>query len=172
MRALSLSALILGMAAALLVAAAWRWHEAGAALPDRIASIDTPSAVLLVQAWDCPDRQAAMGAWLRGVRSGGQAGALPVLLGVLGDEPGFLDPGLVALPRLDPQNVSRLARAVRRAGIPGTPALIVLDGDGRVLLTDTFATNGPGPRLALAATLLPTIHPPSASGGIHQLDGR
>jgi hypothetical protein len=82
MRAFSLSALILGLAAALLVAAAWRWHEAGAALPDRIASVDTPSAVLLVQAWDCPDRQAAMVAWLRGVRSGDPGGALPVLLGV------------------------------------------------------------------------------------------
>jgi hypothetical protein len=172
MRAFSLSALILALAAGLLVAAAWRWHEAGAAFPDRIASVDTPSAVLLVQAWDCPDRQAAMVQWVRGIGPGSSAAALPVLLGVLGDEPGFLDPSLEALPRLDPHDVSEMARAVRRSGIPGTPALILLDGEGRVLLTDTFATDGPGPRLALAATLLPTIHPPSASGGPQQFDGR
>ena len=172
MRAFSLSALILVLAAALLITAAWRWHEAGAALPDQIASVDTPSAVLLVQAWDCPDRHAAMVEWVKRVGSGGTATTMPLLLAVLGDDTGSLDPSLKALTRLDRHDVSRMARAVRRSGIPGTPALILLDEAGRVLLTDTFATDGPGPRLALAANLLSTVHPPSTSRGIHQLDGR
>jgi hypothetical protein len=174
MRAPSYPALMLALAGILLVMAGWRWHEAAAAHPDRITSLsaDGPSAVLLVQERDCPDRRAAMVAWLRRIEAEDPARALPIFLGVLGGQAGFLDPMLEALPRLDAGNVSRAARAVLRSGIPGTPALVLLDPEGRVLLTDTFATTGPGPRLALAAMLLPRIAPPDPSDGVHELDGR
>ena len=100
------------------------------------------------------------------------ASTLPVALAVLDDEAGDLDAVLEALPRLDRRSVSRAARAIQRSGIPGTPALILLDDEGRVLLTDTFATTGPGSRLVLAAKLLPSIHPPSATTGAYDSEGR
>ncbi|MEX2465294.1 MAG: hypothetical protein WD995_00195 [Gemmatimonadota bacterium] len=172
MRAFPYSAATVVLATTLLVLAAQRWHEAAVALPDRIASVDEPSVVLLVQALDCPDRRASMIAWLDRIEAEDPTRAVPVLLGVLDEDSGSLGPTLDALPRLAPEDVSRAARAVMRSGISGTPAVILLDGEGRVLLTDTFATTGPAPRLALAATLLPRVQPPSASGRIHPFDGR
>lgn len=173
MKSLSCSMLTLAAAGALLVTAGWRWHSAAVAMPDHIGSVDRPSAVLLVQERDCPDRRAAMARWLETMRATQAGSGLPVSLAVIRGDAGGLDPVLGSLPRLDGEGVARAARAVRRAGIPGTPALILLDDEGRVLLTDTFAPTGEsGPRLALAATLLPEIHPSSDSDGFGELDGR
>jgi hypothetical protein len=172
MRGLSLSNLTIVLAATLLAMAIWRWHSAAVIDPDRVASGGQPAAVLLIQEWDCPDRRAAMAGWLERLRTNVEAEELPVSLAVLDQRTGDLDPILSSLPRMGREDVSRVARAVQRTGIPGTPALILLDGEGRVLLTDTFGTSGAGPRLALAATLLPRILPPSVSTGPRQLEGR
>lgn len=140
----------------LLTLSAFRWHEAAAAAPDIIAGTDRPSAVLLVQPKDCPDRTAAMTRWLADrMESGGQE--LPVAVGVLGDGPGALPDPLGLLPRLGEADTRVAARAVLRAGIPGTPALILVDVDGAVLLADTFDPRGPGPRIMRAAALFPNI---------------
>ena len=172
MRDLSYTMLTLMLAGLLLVMAGWRWHAAAVVGPDRIAAPGQPSAVLLIQEWDCPDRRAAMARWLESVQATPAGSTLPVSLGVLEGEAGNLDTVLEALPRLDRESVSRVARAVQRSGISGTPALILFDEEGRVLLTDTFATTGPGTRLALAAKLLPSIHPPSMTTGTHASEGR
>lgn len=172
MRGLSSSNLMLVLAATLVVMTLWRWHSAAVILPDRAGSGGQPAAVLLVQEWDCPDRRAAMASWLKTLRTTMAAEELPVSLAMLDEETGSLDPILASLPRLGRRDVSRVARAVQRAGIPGTPALILLDGEGRVLLTDTFAPGGAGPRLALAATLLPRMLSPLDSTEPRELDGR
>lgn len=136
---------------------AFRWHEATAATPDIIAGIDGPSAVLLVQPKDCPDRTAAMTRWLAERKERGGARDLPVAVGVLRDGPGALPDPLAILPRLGNADTRAAARAVLRAGIPGTPALILVDVDGAVLLADTFDPQGPGPRMMRAAAFLPSI---------------
>lgn len=141
----------------LLTLSALRWHEAAAASPDVIAGIDRPTAVLLVQSRDCPDRTAAMTRWLAERVASDGARELPISLGVLGDGPGTLPDLLAILPRLGEADTRVAARAVLRAGIPGTPALILVDGDGAVLLADTFDPRGPGPRVMRAAALFPSI---------------
>lgn len=141
----------------LLTLSAFRWHEAVAAAPDIMGGIDRPSAVLLVQSKDCPDRTAAMTRWLAARMESGETRELPILLGVLGDGSGALPDPLGILPPLGEADTRVAARAVLRAGIPGTPALILVDGDGAVLLADTFDPRGPGPRMMRAAALFPSI---------------
>lgn len=150
----------------LLTLSAFRWHEAAAAAPDIIGGIDRPSAVLLVQPKDCPDRTAAMTRWLAGRMESGRPQDIPVAVGVLGDGLGALPDPLGILPRLGEAATRVAARAVLRAGIPGTPALILVDSDGAVLLADTFDPRGPGPRMMRAAALFPSIaatHPTDRS---------
>lgn len=151
-----------------LALSALRWHEAAAAAPDVIAGVDRPSAVLLVQRGDCPERTAAMTRWLAGQSAQGPTRALPISIGVLGDGPGALPAALAGLSRLEEAHTNVAARAVLRAGVPGTPALILLDGNGTVLLVDTFGTNGPGPRIMRAASLLSTM---ASAGGASGLTG-
>jgi hypothetical protein len=91
---------------------------------------------------------------------------------VIGDEPVPLAAELEPLPRLGRRAVDAAVRAVLRSGLSGTPALLVLDELGRVLLTDTFERSGSGSRLALAAELLPTLHAASPSGGTPPRGGR
>ncbi|MEX2472213.1 MAG: hypothetical protein WEA34_08550 [Gemmatimonadota bacterium] len=151
---------------------ALRWHEAAVAAPDVIAGVERPSAVLLVQPGDCPDRTAAMTRWLVGQGEDGGARALPVSIGVLGDGPGALPDPLAALPRLGETDTRTAARAVLRAGIPGTPALIIVDGNGAVLLADTFEPRGPGPRIMRAAALFPRIAATTPTNRIDNPAGR
>lgn len=141
----------------LLTLSAFRWHEAAAAAPDVVGGIDRPSAVLLVQPGDCPDRTAAMTRWLAEREADGGAREIPVSVGVLREGPGMLPAPLADLPRLGKADTRVAARAVLRAGIPGTPALILLDGTGAVLLADTFEPRGLGPRMMRAAELFPSI---------------
>jgi hypothetical protein len=154
----------LGMltAAIILIAlAGWRWHEAVAASPDRIPGVEGPSLLLLVGGGDCPDRRAAMMQWVRSVGRTEDPLALPMAVGVLPSRGGGVDPGLdmelAGTPRLDPHGTSRATRAALRAGLEGTPALLLLDDRGRVLLADAFTERGPGPRFALAAGLLAAV---------------
>lgn len=149
----------------LLAVSAFRWHEAAAAAPDIIAGTDRPSAVLLVQPQDCPDRTAAMTRWVAERMESGGVRELPVAVGVLRDGPGALPDPLATLPRLGDADTRAAARAVLRAGIPGTPALILVDVDGAVLLADTFDPRGPGPRMMRAAALFPSI------AATHPMDG-
>lgn len=145
------------LACVLLALSALRWHEAAAAAPDVIAGVDSPSAVLLVQRGDCPERTAAMTRWLAKRAEHGELRRLPISLGVLGEGPGTLPAPLSILSRLEGSDTRTAARAVLRAGIPGTPALILLDGNGTVLFADTFGPHGPGPRIMRAASLLSTL---------------
>lgn len=151
----------------LLALSALRWHEAAAAAPDVVGGIDRPSAVLLVQPGDCPDRTAAMARWLAQRVASGGTRELPVSVGVLDDGPGALPDPLADLPRLGKADTRAAARAVLRAGIPGTPALILLDGSGAVLLADTFDPRGLGPRMMRAAELFPSI---AATAPTNRLD--
>jgi len=148
------------VAIVLLIVTAWRWHAAEVADPDRIPEIDAPTAVLLVRADDCPDRRAAMTRWSEGAAKAALEG-MPVrwmVAAVDGREPG-LAPELDALPRLDRPATARAARALLRAGLDGTPALLLLDGEGRVVLADHFTLEGAGNRLMLAAELTPLLAP-------------
>lgn len=172
MRPFSYSTITMLTAAVLLVMAGRRWHEAAVAQPDRIVGVDPPSAILLVQERDCPDRRAAMAAWLEDLRATRAGETLPVYLAALGNEAGSLDPRMDDLPRLQEVQTSIAARALLRAGLSGTPALLLLDDDGHVLMADTFATSGPGARLALAADLLPTVHSFTTHTGTVEPDGR
>lgn len=172
MRPFSYSTITLLVATILLIMAGRRWHEAAVAQPDRIAGVDPPSAILLVQERDCPDRRAAVAAWLAELRATGGGEALPVYLAALGNETGSLDPRMDELPRLQEVQTSIAERALLRAGLSGTPALLLLDDDGHVLMADTFATTGPGARLALAADLLPAVHSFTTPTGAVEPDGR
>lgn len=160
----------LGMLAAamiLIALAGWRWHESAAASPDRIPGVEGPTLLLLVGGGDCPDRRAAMMQWVQSVERKGDPPDLPVAVGVLRSRTRGMDPGLdvelAGIPRLDPHGTSRAARAALRAGLEGTPALLLLDGGGRVLLADAFTERGPGPRFALAAGLLAAVASESTS---------
>jgi len=152
-----------------LLVGGWRWHRVAAAEPDRIGGVEEPTAILLVQSWDCPDRTAAMTSWIQDVLAA--PGPLPLRLGIV-DAEGSLASGLDRLPRLDRKGVAAASRAVQRAGVPGTPALLVLAPDGSIILIDTFAIDGPGPRLALAANLLPQLHPGPRAHRSSDTDGR
>ncbi|MDZ7778462.1 MAG: hypothetical protein U5R14_00810 [Gemmatimonadota bacterium] len=171
MHPFSYSTITLAMAGILLGVAGWRWHEAAVVRPDHFPGVDPPAAILVVQERDCPDRRAAMAVWLDDLHASDAGASLPVYLGVLGDDPGLLDPRTDELPRLPSAEASTAARALLRAGLSGTPALIVLDSEGHVLLADTFATTGPGARLALAADLLPAVRPFTGPADVLQPDG-
>ena len=153
--------LMLLSAGVLLAVAAFRWHEAAAAAPDRIRGADGSSAVLVVQTGDCPLRRAAMMRWLVAFQEtvSGSASA-PVSLAVLRDGPGAVDDRLTSLPRLGASDTRSAARAVLRAGVPGTPAVVLLDPDGDVLLADTFAPDGVGSRFLAASSLLREVTRP------------
>ena len=141
-----------------LAMAAARWHEAAAAAPDRVDGTEGATVVLLVQPGDCPQRRATMMRWLAAFQDHPSAGEeISVSVAVLAEGPGAPDDRLAPLPRLDDADTRSIARAVLRAGIPGTPALALVGRDGTVLLADTFAPEGLGPRFLHAAALLPDI---------------
>jgi len=173
MNARSYTLTTLATSLALLVSAGWRWHSAATASPDRISLSEGPAAVLLVQERDCPDRLRGLETWLENLRSETAEGEgadtpLPVYLGALDGDGSVQGTLLADLPRLDASQVARATRAVRRSGLPGTPALLLLDADGRVLLTDTFEPSGPGTRTTLAADLIPYLY----ARGAHPHDDR
>ncbi len=163
--------LMLAAAVVLLALSAFRWHQAGAAAPDRIREADGAVAVLVVQPGDCPLRRAAMMAWLTAFRERAPSPIQPsVSLAVLRDGPGAVDDRLTSLPRLGPADTRTAARAILRAGAPGTPAVVLLGPDGHVLLADTFEPDGLGHRILMGAHILSMVAdsaalPPSSSPG-------
>jgi hypothetical protein len=155
--------LVQAMGGFLLALAALRWHEAAAAAPDRIRGAEGAEAVLVIQRGDCPLRRAAMLRWLTDFEEGASRSAdRLVTLAVLGDEPGAVEDRLTSLTRLGWADTRSAARAVLRSGVPGTPAVVLLGPDGSVLLTDTFAPDGHGPRILAAAATLRSVREPAA----------
>lgn len=163
--------IMLATTVVLLALSAFRWHQAAAAAPDRIREADGAVAVLVVQPGDCPLRRAAMMAWLTAFRGRSRAPARPpVALAVLRDGPGAVDDRLTSLPRLGAADTRTAARAILRAGAPGTPAVVLLGPDGDVLLADTFEPDGLGPRILRGAHILSLVAdsaalPPSSLPG-------
>lgn len=165
------------LVAALVLAAGWRWHRAALDTPLRVTHAESPAAVLVVQAGDCPDRRAAMEDWIRARTQGGQAVEFPLRLAILnrdgpdredgaGTEPrALLGESLERLPALPPDQAHRAGRALLRSGARGTPALLLLDGAGRPMLASTFTATGPGPGLADLAAVAQALAP-SASPGV------
>lgn len=154
------------LAIILLLVAAWRWHGAGVVEPDHIPGIDAPTAVLLVRADDCPDRRSAMERWAAEARAA-SIGGPPVrwMVAVVDAAEPRLDSGLAALPRLGPDAAARAGRALLRANLDGTPALLLVDGEGQVVFADHFTLSGAGARLALAAELVPMLVPDRPTAG-------
>ncbi len=150
----------MGLVAVLVLTAGWRWHRAALDTPLRVIHAEEPSAVLVVQAGDCPDRRAAMEDWLRARAHNGSAGGLPLQLAILtrddrADEETsaagtdtMLGEPLQRLPALPPDEARRAGRALLRTGARGTPAVLILDGAGRPMVASTFTATGPGPGLA------------------------
>lgn len=135
----------------LLALAGWRWHEAEVSAPMAVAELEGPAWVLVVQPGDCPDRRAAVEGWLSALGSAGEGhGPGTVHLAVL-EDPGLrLPTALDTLPRLSPAATRRAARAVRRSGASGTPALLLLDADGHPAMALTFEQGGPDAALVQA----------------------
>lgn len=154
---------ILCVVAGLSLISAWRWHQAGANAPLRVADLDGPSAVLVVQTGDCPDRRAALSRWVGEFGLAARAGGITLLAADVGgpgrevaDTPAT---GSGPLPLLAPAEAKRAARALLRAGAEGTPALLLLDATGHPILAATFTEAGPGPRLRLAAAMMEALIP-------------
>lgn len=147
-----LSALMLGSLAG------WRWYEAAARAPDRITGLEGGGVVFLVRSDDCPDRRAAMGVWL--AREGwSREGSGPVraAVGVVDEGDPLLDDRLSSLPMLGARDVDAAGRALLRQGLAGTPALVVVDENGFVVMVEAFTPKGPGGRLELVAKVAPRI---------------
>lgn len=143
----------------LLALAGWRWHEAEVYAPLAVAKLEAPAFVLVIQPGDCPERRAAVEGWLTTLGSaGGGHGPGPAHLAVLEDAGLRLPTALDTLPRLSPAGTRRAARAVRRSGAAGTPALLLLDTNGHPAMALTFEPSGPDAALVQALrhlTLLP-----------------
>jgi hypothetical protein len=126
-------------AAALLAAAGWRWHLTAVAAPVLVPGAEGPAIVLVVQDSDCPDRRAFMEQWiaeLAGSQSPGN-GPLIYLARVRGvDLP--LTRTLDSLPLLSDEGTAAATRILRRAGVGGTPALVVVGAGGRPSLSAGF----------------------------------
>lgn len=173
------------LVAVLSLAAGARWHQGALAAPDRIEVSEGPALLLVLRSDDCPDRRAGLERWLsdlgvdiplrppgvpwdRPARGGRQEGKVPGLgLRVvhLSGSPGFLGwpPGEGLPTRVRPVDADlgrRASRALKRAGVRGTPAFLLLDGQGRVMLGEEVTNEGPGPRLALAGRLIPGLVSP------------
>lgn len=146
-------------AAALLVViglAGWRGVDRAANQPvHALADSSGPTAVLVVQAGDCPDRRAALEGWLNGVQAHGTDRGAPRLqrLVLRGPAP---DSGsaLADLPDVPAQDEGALVKALRRSGTPGTPALVLFDERGHPLFAGGFQVDGPPAGLAPAARVL------------------
>lgn len=147
----------------LLALAGWRWHEAEVYAPLPVAELEAPALVLVVQPGDCPDRRAAVERWLAALGLAGEGhGPGSAHLAVLEDAGLPLPTALDTLPRLSPAATRRAARALRRSGAAGTPALLLLDTDGYPAIALTFEPSGPDAALVQALRRL-TLHPAEAA---------
>ncbi len=171
------------------MAAGMKWHQGAVASVDQLDLGGVPSLLLVLRADDCPDRRGGMDRWLSslGMASpqqpsgtsvdpfhpgGGEEGSVPGLdLLVVhlspagGPTSGELADGPLSRFRSVEADVAGPAsRALRRAGVSGTPALLLLDGDGRVLLGEEVTEEGPGPRLALAGRIIQGLVAPPTPG--------
>ena len=171
--ALRLVGICLGVV--LVLTAGWRWYRAALDTPLQVIYAEEPTAVLVVQAGDCPDRRAAMEDWIQARTHDGRVGEMPLQLAILDrDERAqedltgagsgvLLGESLGRLPALPPDEARRAGRALLRSGARGTPALLLLDGAGRPMLASTFTATGPGPGLAdltaVAQALAPSARP-------------
>lgn len=151
---------LLAASVVLLLVAGWKWHDAALTAPVRVGGIDEPTALIVVQEGDCPDRRAALATWIAERASTAADERAPMRLAVLGRGAGIPEPELGALAALPPEHVPDAARALVRFGVEGTPALLLVDASGLPVLGASFATDGPGERLDFALRLLE-----SASGG-------
>ena len=115
----------LGAALVLVGLTLWRWHEVDAVRPARIEGVEGPTAILLLQPGDCPDRRAAVLRWLEG--RPGREGTEPLR------PPSVLDAPFARLPRLGAGEIPEAERALLRAGVEGTPALLLVDAEGCLL---------------------------------------
>ena len=139
----------------LLMWAGWRWHAGVVDRPIRVVDPGEAVAVLVMQDGDCPDRRAAMRAWLEGLEghSAGPA-ALPIRRAVLrGEDPPATSP-VAALPPLSESEMGALVRVLVRTPGARTPLLLVLDDTGHPLTTAGFEEGGIDPRIGRAARLL------------------
>jgi hypothetical protein len=157
MRASSTTILV-GACIVLTLMGGWRWHRWESVRPGRVAAGPGGAAVLLLRDDDCPDRRRGMMDWIQAAGwEEGTGGPLPLVVGTLRGGGERLHPGLAGLPRLDRRGAREAQRAALRAGIQGTPALLLVDPSGRVLLAEGFTDAGPGPGLGLIARTVPEL---------------
>lgn len=125
---------------------------------DALAGGPGPTAVVIVQEGDCPDRRAALEAWLRDVQEGAPGPGSPQLQRLIlrGTVPAS-HAGLAGLPDISPENEAALVRALRRSGTVGTPALVLFDDRGQPLFAGGFELDGPPAGLAPAARALDAL---------------
>lgn len=144
---------LLAATVVLVLVAGWRWHTARVTAPLRVSGVETPTAVLVVQEGDCPDRRDALEGWLAERGAAGVDGPT-IRLAALDDRAVAAGSSLAATPALERAGTRQAARALIRFGVEGTPALLLLDAAGLPVLGAAFATDGPGSRFDLALRLL------------------
>ncbi len=132
---------------------AWQWHQADVARPGRIDGVEEPTAILLLQAGDCPDRRAAVLRWLEERSERTDSSRLALMVGYLAGGQASPDGPVARLPRLEPDELAAAERALLRAGVEGTPALLLVDATGTVVLADHFTTTGLGARADVVGLL-------------------
>lgn len=144
---------LLAASVVLLLVAGWKWHDAAVAAPVRVGGIDSPTAVIVVQEGDCPDRRAALTTWV--AERASEPGDRPQMrLAALGRRARVPEPDLGGIAALPAEHTRDAARALVRFGVEGTPALLLVDASGLPVLGASFATDGPGERLDFALRLL------------------
>lgn len=154
------------LVATLTLAGVWRWHQAGANAPLKVAEVDGPTAVLIIQDGDCPDRRAAMTRWLEQVGRAAPGDDLRLRVAAVGPRGRGITRlegiGPLDLPSLDAREAERAGRALLRSPARGTPALLLLDGEGHPMFAATFTQTGPGPRLEVARAMILALTPQGA----------
>jgi len=149
----------------LFILAGWRWAGALAAAPIQVADVHQPTVVLVAQPGDCPDRRAAMSAWLSLALAEAPRADLQLSLAMLRGGAPPTGPPLAELPALSEKEMSRAERALLRAGVTATPALLLLDAGGVPVMGAAFTETGLEARLVQAvqslAALMPVGEPPS-----------
>lgn len=129
-------------AAVMLAAAGWRWHAAAVAAPVLIPGAEGPAIILAVQQADCPDRRAFMEGWVAEFSEPQSPGPGTTLYLARVHGAGLpLAQALDTLPEIEEDGAAAAARVLRRAGVVGTPALVVVDPGGRPVLTAGFGEN-------------------------------
>lgn len=147
----------------LLASMAWRGHRAAVDAP---VSVVVPGAVggalvLAIQEADCPDRSRSMAEWVRTHSEALAREGIGLKVAVVGREStqptGPPDTTLPELPVLESDASARVGRSLLRMGVPGTPALLLLDSRGLPVLAGSFSPEGPGSGLELASRFGPFL---------------